>query len=175
MLPIDVPRSEALLDRMERLLEACTSVQTDLARVLAVKRDAMVRMDARALIAANADLEQSTIRWQELESARQETHRALASALQLPPSHVGLPELIEIVGEARRFRLTGLRARLKTAALEVARLNSLNRTLTEVSLDYTRDMIKLLAHWGQNQKTYTREGKQTEKAPDARGLIDHVA
>ncbi len=172
---LDEPRADALAGRLEKILEACLGVQGEIAGVLARKRAAMVRMDVTELQRINTDMEAVAARWAELEGARRETLRALAGQLQRPPSHLGLPELIEMASEPRRSRLASLRARLKGLAVDVARSSEVNHSLVETSLAYVQDMIRLLTHWGESRTTYGRDGKPAEANSDRKSMIDHVA
>lgn len=175
MTPLDEPRADALAGRLEKILEACLTVQEEVGAVLGRKRAAMVKMNVGDLQRVNAEMEAVASRWAELEAARGETVRALAGLLGRPASHLGLPELIELSGEPRRARLLELRARLKARAVDVTRANEVNHTLAETSLAYVHDMIRLLTHWGESRATYGRDGKPAEPKSDRKSMIDHVA
>lgn len=166
-------RADALLDRLERILEACLGAQQDVETVLDRERVAAVRMDVRSLETVNAEVEAAAARWNELERARRTTVEALAGHWRVRPDRLALPDLLGLVQEPRRGRLAALRARLKGRAASVSRLQSLNRTLVEESLAYVQDMIRLLTRGGEANPTYDRDGKEARGAA-ALSLINHL-
>ncbi len=167
-------KAEGLVDRLERILEACIAAQEEVAGVLGRKQAASVKMNLPLLEAANSEMEVAAVRWTELETARRATVEALAERLRTTPDRLDLREIIGLAEEPRRGRLATLRARLKSKAAQVAHLHAVDLSLTEVSLDYVRDMLRLLTRGGEKQPTYGPDGKE---APPRGGLpmIDHVA
>ncbi len=166
-------QAEAALRRAIGMLEAIlvrqTAIHVEMLDVAALKQDAIIKGDLEKLEKAVLEERALVARIEEEERKRQAVMPLVKGGLDAPPETDRLADIIALMPEPEKERMTAVRDRLK-ALLEDCQIRTRhNAELLKASLEHVEAFLRTLSEETAKDKTYTREGKKRGGGP---GLID---
>ncbi len=160
------------LKALEEALAEEVRVERELAAAGVRKRDALVAVDMGAVAQATAREQALLAALAPAAERRLQRTAEAARALGLPEAEARVTRIAQASGEPLRTRLLARAEELRAGLRDLARINAVNKALTEQSLQQVRNFFHALGGTG-DEVTYSRRGVETR--PDApKVMIDEV-
>lgn len=149
------------VDELERALSQLLEDQRQLLKLMAAQKEAMRKLDVRAMEALSAEQERVRLRIGAGEGRRRQLVQLAATGLRMsvPAEGIGLSQLAAaVLDQRRRERLLGLRESLRQTALEVDQAAAITGRLAGAVLGHLNTAMRLLVAAVSDPGTYTRSG-----------------
>ncbi len=169
---MDVQAAAALkraIGMLEAILVRQTSIHEEMLVVAAAKQDAIIKGDLEKLEKAVVEERALVAKIEEEEKKRQAVLPLVKSGLDAPAEMEKLADIISLMPEPEKSRMTEVRERLKGILEDCQIRTRHNAELLKASLEHVEAFLRTLSEETARDKTYTRAGKKRGGGP---GLID---
>lgn len=154
---------------LEGILTRQTAIHRDMLVVAGDKQDAIIKGDLEKLEKAVLDERALVAKIEEEERKRLAVMPLVKAGLGAPPEVEKLSDVIALMPEPEKSRMTAVREELKTVLEECQLRTRHNAELLKASLEHVEAFLRTLSEETARNKTYTRDGKRGAGGP---GLID---
>jgi Protein distantly related to bacterial ferritins len=166
-------QAEAALKRAIGMLEAIlvrqTAIHKDMLAVADAKQDAIIKGDLEKLEKAVIDERALVSKIEDEEKKRLAVMPLVKTGMNAPEDLEKLADIIALMPEPEKKRMTAVREELKTVLEECQIKTRHNAELLKASLEHVEAFLRTLAEETARDKTYDRGGKKLGGGP---GLID---
>ena len=157
---------------LEAILLRQTAIHRDMIEVAEVKQKAIIKGDLEALEKSVADEKVIVARIEDEEKKRLAIMPLVKNSLGAGPEVEKLADVIALMPEPERERMTGVRNDLKEV-LEQAQIKTRhNSELLKASLEHVESFLKAVSDAVSQDKTYGKDGKRSGGGPS---IIDRSA